>query len=144
MFNVFYNLRAPLLGNRRNENHFGVNACSLAIVRRDPDNRLRTKRTERDSAGWSAHWESLGGLMTSTPAISSLGTNLLDVYAKGGDNSIVSRAWDGTNWSEHWGPLGGIMTSGPAAVSFLTEPDGVKHRDVFAKGVDNTIQWITL
>ncbi len=79
-------------------------------------------------------WGSLGGNLTSGPTVAARGTNRLDVFARGADNQLWQRYWDGA-WST-WGSLGGIsLSSAPVAVS----KDSVTI-DVFALANDNTIQ----
>ena len=78
-------------------------------------------------------WEPLGGILTSAPAASSWAPNRLDVFARGADNALWHKWWDGSGrgWGE-WESLGGILTSAPAAVSW-----GYGRIDVFVKGTDN-------
>jgi hypothetical protein len=52
----------------------------------------------------------------------------LEVFARGQNNELLLRTWDGTRWSG-WQSLGGVITSDPAAVSW-----GGNRLDVFAKG----------
>ncbi|MCK8501629.1 hypothetical protein [Myxococcus fulvus] len=78
-------------------------------------------------------WESLGGNLTSAPAVAARGTNRLDVFARGTDNQLWQAYWNGTGWFS-WFPLGGTLTSDPAAVS-----RDASRIDVFAKGSDNAI-----
>ncbi len=81
---------------------------------------------------WSA-WESLDGVLTSGPAVSSWASGRLDVFARGTDNTLYQRSYE-TNWTG-WNSLGGDLTSAPAATSWD------KGRiDVFTKGKDNTLR----
>jgi autotransporter-associated beta strand protein len=77
--------------------------------------------------------ESLGGVLTSGPDVSSWASNRLDVFAKGTDNQLWHKWWDGASWNG-WEPLGGQLTSDPTAVSW-----GPNRIDVFAKGTDNAL-----
>ena len=77
--------------------------------------------------------ESLGGTLTSEPDISSWGPGRLDVFAKGAENGLSHKYWDGTGWST-WENLGGTLASGPSAVSW-----GPNRIDVVARMADNTI-----
>lgn len=82
---------------------------------------------------FAAHWESLGGALTSGAEVASWSPNRLDVFARGADNALYHRAWTGRGWSG-WESLGGSLTSDPAAVSW-----GNGRIDVFARGVDNAL-----
>lgn len=82
---------------------------------------------------FSAHWESLGGVLTSAPDVASWGPNRLDVFARGTDNALYHRWWDGSAW-RGWESLGGVLTSDPSAVSW-----GNGRVDVFARGTDNAL-----
>jgi hypothetical protein len=77
-------------------------------------------------------WESLGGTLTSDPAAASWASGRLDVFARGTDNALWHRTYDG-GWGG-WESLGGTITSGPAAVSW-----GQGRIDVFARGDDNAL-----
>ncbi|MDQ3569740.1 MAG: hypothetical protein M3396_03795 [Actinomycetota bacterium] len=79
------------------------------------------------------NWEYQGGALTSGPDAASRDPGLLDVFARGTDNAMWQRAWDGSTWRP-WGSLGGVLTSDPAAVSW-----GPNRLDVFARGTDNQL-----
>ncbi len=66
---------------------------------------------------WSG-WQSLSGSLTSSPAATSPGNNLVDVFARGTDGAVWYKAWDGIAWS-NWRSPGGQLASntGPAASS---------------------------
>ena len=89
-------------------------------------------------SGYQAHlqsvppsgWERVGASMTSAPAVTSWGTNRLDVFARGQDLALYHTWWDGTSWHP-WGRIPGSLSSAPAAVS-----TSVNHIDVFARGQD--------
>ena len=76
---------------------------------------------------WSS-WESLGGVLTSGPAVSSKRPNHLDVFVKGTNDTLYKRTWNGSRWEE-WEDIGGNIDSAPAAVSW-----GPNRTDVFATG----------
>jgi hypothetical protein len=78
----------------------------------------------------SAPSESLGGVLTSAPDAASWAPGRLDVFARGTDNQLWHKWWDGNAWS-YWEPLGGVLTSAPTAVSW--GPDRI---DVFGRGTD--------
>src|SRR5690606_25698360 len=96
---------------------------TLEIIRED---------TPSPGQGWQG-WESLGGVLTSAPAVSSWQTNRLDVFGRGTDNALYHKWWDGSRWSE-WENLGGVLTSSPGAVSW-----GPNRIDVFVRGTDNAL-----
>lgn len=81
---------------------------------------------------WSG-WQDLGGNLTSAPAVSSWASNRLDTFARGTDNALWHKWWNGTRWSD-WESLGGNLTSAPAAVSW-----GPNRIDVFARGQGNRL-----
>jgi hypothetical protein len=83
--------------------------------------------------GTNGGTESLGGALTSDPTVSSWGANRLDVFARGTDNALWHKWWDGSAW-RGWESLGGVLTSGPGAVSW-----GPNRIDVFVRGTDNAI-----
>jgi len=78
-------------------------------------------------------WYSLGGQLTSGPAVASWGVNRLDVFARGTDNALWQKWWDGTGWYG-WHSLGGGLTSDPAAVSW-----GPNRIDVVVRGGGDAI-----
>ncbi len=82
------------------------------------------------NSNWS-NWEDLGGILTSAPAAASWAPNRLDVFARGQNQALWHKYWDGSRWSD-WEDLGGILTSAPAAVSW-----GPNRIDVFARGQNN-------
>jgi uncharacterized protein YvpB len=84
-----------------------------------------------EDAAWAA-WTASGGL-TSTPAAASWAPGHVDMFARGQDNGLWQRTWNGSSWSG-WGSLGGGFTSSPAAVSW-----GPNRIDVFGRGLDNSL-----
>jgi hypothetical protein len=78
-------------------------------------------------------WESLGGVLTSDPAVSSWAANRLDCFVRGTDNAMWHKWWNGSSWSG-WENLGGVLTSAPAAVSW-----GPNRIDCFVRGTDNAM-----
>lgn len=78
------------------------------------------------------NWESLGGVLTSDPAIVSWGPNRLDIFVRGEDNAMYQKLWNGS-W-HGWKNLGGVLTSAPAATSWASG-----RIDVFARGEDNAM-----
>jgi hypothetical protein len=80
---------------------------------------------------WSG-WEGLGGIIQ-TPHAVCWGSNRIDVFARGTDNAMYHRWWDGANWGG-WENLGGVILSDPVAVSW-----GANRLDVFAEGTDGAV-----
>jgi spore germination protein YaaH len=78
-------------------------------------------------------WGSVGGVLTSTAAVTSWGTARTDVFVRGTDNALWHRWFDGTSWKP-WESLGGVLTSAPGAVSW-----GANRLDVFVRGTDNAV-----
>jgi hypothetical protein len=78
-------------------------------------------------------WESLGGVLTSDPAVSSWASNRLDCFVRGTNNAMWHKWWNGSSWSG-WEDLGGVLTSAPAAVSW-----GANRIDCFVRGTDNAM-----
>jgi Fibronectin type III domain/Repeat of unknown function (DUF346) len=74
--------------------------------------------------------ESVGGYLTSAPAVTTWSPNRLDAFVRGSDNALYHRSWNGSSWG-NWESLGGIVTSDPAAVS--SSPNRI---DVFVRGTD--------
>ena len=81
--------------------------------------------------GWRA-WEDLGGIITSDPAVSSWAPGRLDCFARGTDNAMWHKWFQG-GWSG-WESLGGVITSAPDAVSW-----GPGRIDCFARGTNNAL-----
>jgi hypothetical protein len=77
-------------------------------------------------------WESLEGVLSSSPDVCSWTPGRLDVFVRGMDDSLWHKWYDG-GWSG-WESLGGTITSDPAAVSWS---DG--RIDVFARGPDGAL-----
>ncbi len=90
-----------------------VTRIILEVIRITLDEISDEAEPEDDWIGW----ENLGGVLTSGPAVASWQPNRLDVFARGTDNSLYHKWWDGNNWSD-WESLGGVLTSAPAAVSW--------------------------
>jgi hypothetical protein len=84
----------------------------------------------RRTPEWNG-WQDLGGTIVSGPAVSSWAQNRLDVFAKGTDNQLYHKWWDGSSWHP-WQKLGGTFKDSPAAVSW-----GQNRIDVFVRGMDD-------
>jgi len=92
-------------------------------------------QTAPHAATWSA-WGSLGGVITSEPAVALNTDGRLEVFARGTDNAlwhIWQTAPHAATWSA-WGSLGGVITSEPAVA---VNTDG--RIEVFARGTDNAV-----
>ena len=79
--------------------------------------------------------DNLQGNITGDPAISSAGTNKLELFARGADGALWHRNWNGITWSS-WGSLGGALASGsgPGTVSWNDS-----RVDVVFRGTDNGV-----
>lgn len=77
--------------------------------------------------------DGLGGTFTSSLDVSSWGSNRLDVFGRGLENSLWHKYWFGPNWSA-WELLGGNLASAPSAVSW-----GPNRIDVVARATDNSV-----
>ena len=84
-------------------------------------------------AATPAGWSSVGGRLTSNPAVASWTSGRLDLFARGADNGLWHRAWTGTAW-QAWESIGGGLMSSPAATS-----GSANRLDVFARGGDNAL-----
>ena len=76
-------------------------------------------------------WQDLGGTLQCAPAVASWAAHRLDVFAKGTDQQLGHRWWDGSAW-HGWQTLGGQFKGSPAAVSW-----GANRIDVFVRGMDD-------
>jgi Glycosyl hydrolase catalytic core len=88
----------------------------------------------RPSGPWSST-SNLGGSTSSSPAAVATASRRLDLYARGPDNAIWHRRYNGSSWSG-WSSLGGGTYASPAA----SQRRGTSIVDVFIRGKDNTIQ----
>ena len=76
-------------------------------------------------------WEGLGGVLNSSPDVSSCASGKLDVFAVGQDGALWRRSFSAGAWGG-WTSLGGQWTSGPGAVC---QP-GTTKIDLFERGTD--------
>ncbi len=86
----------------------------------------------RSETSWHGY-ESLGGIITSPISTISWAANRIDCFARGTDNAMYHKWWDGAHWGG-WENLGGIISGKPTAVSW-----GPNRIDVFARGTDNAM-----
>jgi hypothetical protein len=82
-------------------------------------------------AAWTST-ESLGGTLTSQPAVASWAAGRYDVFVRGADNAVWHR-WFSGGWSR-WESLGGVVTGEPGAASL-----GAGKLDLFARGTNNAV-----
>jgi len=108
---------------------------SLEIFAQGADRALWHKRWN-STIGWSA-WESLGGVLTSSPGATSLGNGVMHVFVRGTDGALWGRYTTngGTSWS-NWYKIGGQLLSGtgPTAYEF-----GGSRTGVFVTGTNNAL-----
>ncbi|MFG3602544.1 tyrosinase family protein [Micromonospora chersina] len=78
-------------------------------------------------------WESLGGILASSPEVVSWSNGRLDVFARAANSSLDHWWWDGFSWGRD--NLGGAITSNIAATSWASD-----RLDVFARAADNSLQ----
>lgn len=85
-----------------------------------------------------SNWDSRGGILTDSPAITSTGTNNLDAFARGQDDALWETVYNGSSWSG-WtglgGPTSGTFVGAPAAVAWGS------NITVAVRGTDNAL-WI--
>jgi hypothetical protein len=91
-------------------------------------------------------WDSLGGVLTTAPAVASSVAGRFLVTARGADGALWSRTWDGTAWTP-WGSLGGRVIAAPAVdvldagtyrASVVGTDGAVWQRQLSAAGVPMT------
>jgi cysteine-rich secretory family protein len=76
-------------------------------------------------------WNSLGGLLTASPAVTSSSATRSDAFVRGSNGALYQNTWNGTAWGG-WSSLGGYLTSKAAAVA-----GNAGRIDVFVRGSDN-------
>lgn len=81
--------------------------------------------------GWSR--ASLGGAVTSGPAVVAPTPGLVHVFARGGDGAVWTKRFYAGRWSG-WSSLGGSVVGEPSAVA-----TGTGRLDLFARFPDDTI-----
>jgi hypothetical protein len=87
----------------------------------------------RPNGPWSTI-SSLGGATSSSPAVVAPADKRLEVYARGLDDVVWHRRYDGAVWSP-WTSLGGGTYASPAA----STRRGTSIVDVFIRGKDNAV-----
>ena len=87
-----------------------------------------------DGNSWT-NWESLGGILMSSPTANSLPNNeLVHVYGLGTDSAIWRRRLVGNSWAD-WDSLTGPFLSPPSTLARAA--DNVPTRDLVALGIDH-------
>lgn len=84
------------------------------------------------AAEWN-NWSSHGGVIVGTPSCVNWGPNRIDCFARGSDNQMHQRFWDGTSWGG-WAPIGGDLAGDPTCVGW-----GPGRIDCFARTSTNAI-----
>jgi hypothetical protein len=98
-----------------------------------------TTDNEFGLAGWHG-WYGLGGAITDAPSTVLVRPGVNDIYARGTDNRLVQKWWDGARWNPSdtgWAlhDDGGFrLGSAPCVVA-----GGDNHRDVFVRGQDGKV-----
>jgi len=69
-----------------------------------------------DGGNWSG-WETLGGALSSNPAIASFGQGRLDVFYRGASGALLTQWFDSGAWHTE-SSLGGTFIGAPGAVSW--------------------------
>ncbi len=82
--------------------------------------------------GWGG-WEGLGGTVMESADCVAWGENRIDCFARGADNAMYHRWWDGSAWGG-WENLGGIIMDAPDCVAW-----GENRIDCFGRGTDNAM-----
>ena len=95
------------------------------------DRRLQRHEASPLGGRWHA-WKNLGGAITAAPAVASWGPGRLDVFARGVDNALWQRSFEGV-WSG-WLYLGGTLATAPVALS-----SDYGRIDVFTRFTDNAL-----
>jgi Repeat of unknown function (DUF346) len=93
-----------------------------------------TASIEEPAQGTSWHsGDNLGGDIRSDPDITSWGSGRLDAFARGADNQLWHKYFNGYGWT-NWEPLGGALASGVGAVSW-----GPGRIDVVGRNANNNL-----
>jgi thiol-disulfide isomerase/thioredoxin len=89
----------------------------------------------QSGSGWSG-WQSLGGSLTSSPAVISPTSGVFDVFARGTDGALWGKTTtnNGATWSG-WEALGGQIASGTGPAVCTSG----SRLDVFAQGTNGAL-----
>ncbi|MEY2402792.1 MAG: hypothetical protein QOD38_343, partial [Acidimicrobiaceae bacterium] len=75
----------------------------------------------------------LGGQVLGAPDLATWGSGRVDLVARGTDNAVWLRTFNGSTWG-NWINLGGVVIDAPTIVSW-----GTNRLDVFATGTDHQL-----
>ena len=89
----------------------------------------------QDSAGTHG-WENLGGYLTSSPAATSTGTGVIDIFACGSNGALWTRHYAGGAWGA-WTSFGGQIPSSTGPAACVGRSTG--REDVFAQGMNGAL-----
>ncbi|MGZ8893014.1 MAG: redoxin domain-containing protein [Halobacteriota archaeon] len=109
-------------------------ANSLDVFVQGTDHALWYKHGDGTSSG---SWKSLGGVLTSSPAVATMpGSNRIDVFARGTTGVLWQKTTTdgGTTWS-NWYNLGGILPAGTGPAASW----GAGRLDVFVQGTTRAL-----
>ncbi len=100
------------------------------------DNALWHRAYDPPSASWY-DWESLGGTLTSGPAVAGE-TDRVDAFGRDNTNGMSHIYWNKTTlaWSA-WEALGGGILGDPAALRYVVSNNPRYRLDVYAQGTDH-------
>jgi hypothetical protein len=105
------------------------------------DSQRALKHCSWNGNSWSS-WESLGGILMSSPSANSLpNSESINVYGVGTDSAIWHRRRLANSWTD-WSSLGGPVISVPSTVARL--PDNTPTRDLLALNTDHTLRHLEL
>jgi peptidoglycan/xylan/chitin deacetylase (PgdA/CDA1 family) len=105
--------------------------ATLVVAARGSDGALWLRT--QDQGTWGP-WDSLGGVLAAAPAVIGDPTGRIDVFVRGINNQIYTRARPpGGSWSS-WASIGSGAASGPAAVRV-----GASGIEVYVARTDHTI-----
>jgi len=105
------------------------------FVRGSDDALWHRSQTLANSNNWS-DWNSLNGVLTSSPAVFQNADGRLEVFVRGSDDAlwhIWQTAANSNNWSD-WNSLSGVLANRPAVFS---RANG--RLNVFARSTDNAL-----
>lgn len=125
---------------------------SWGLGRIDAFHQSSSGRLEQTTYATGKGWTkapSLGGSLTSGPAVASTEPGRLHVFARGGDGAVWTKRFEGSRWSG-WSSLGGAVIGEPSVVA-----SGPGRLDLFARFGDDTLahrawrdgrwtEWVTL
>jgi Concanavalin A-like lectin/glucanases superfamily/Repeat of unknown function (DUF346) len=88
---------------------------------------------------WSP-WSNIGDPLSVAPAVTSFASNRLDVFARGENDHLWQKSWNGTAWGPWKEVAGGRLTSSPCAVAWAIPPLRIEvDLHVFVRGFENKL-----